>query len=150
MNLAHAIPNQSFLISMSMQSFKKIGQKLLKLKSWNKRWRMDGQTDERTQGHSIFKIFRGYKIIPRHFLWQGIIKWHVRPAKSQISLGICPVWAESSLSAWRKFWSLATHWAHSEDSDQTGLMPRLMPRLIRDFAGNIVIFLVLSWGGSNE
>ena len=31
-----------------------------------------------------------------------------------ISLGICPVWSESSLSAWRKLGSLATHWAHSE------------------------------------
>ena len=41
-------------------------------------------------------------------------KWHVHPAKTQISLGIRPVWSESSLSAWRKFGSLATHWAHSE------------------------------------
>ena len=53
-------------------------------------------------------------------------KWHVRPAKTQISLGIRPVWSESSLSAWRKLRSLATHWAHSEDSDQTGWMPRLI------------------------
>ena len=49
-------------------------------------------------------------------------KWHVRPAKTQISLDIHPVWSESSLSAWRKLGSLATHWAHSEDSDQTGRM----------------------------
>ena len=27
---------------------------------------------------------------------------------------------------WRKLRSLATHWAHSEDSDQTGRMPRLI------------------------
>ena len=40
---------------------------------------------------------------------------------------------QSSLSAWKKFGSLATHWAHSEDSDQTR---------------RIVILLVLSWGGS--
>ena len=53
-------------------------------------------------------------------------KWSVCPAKTQISLGICPVWSESSLSTWRKLWSLATHWAHSEDSDQTGRMPRLI------------------------
>ena len=46
----------------------------------------------------------------------------VRPAKTQISLGIRPVWSESSLSAWRKPGSLATHWAHSEDSDQTERM----------------------------
>ena len=53
-------------------------------------------------------------------------KWHVRPAKARISLGIHPVWSESSLSAWRKLGSLATHWAHSKDSDQTGRMPRLI------------------------
>ena len=47
-------------------------------------------------------------------------KWHVRPAKTQISLGIRPAWSESSLSALRKLGSLDTRWAHSEDSDQTG------------------------------
>ena len=31
---------------------------------------------------------------------------------------------QSWLSAWRKLRSLATHWAHSEDSDQTERMPR--------------------------
>ena len=67
-----------------------------------------------------------------------------RPAKTQISLDIRPVWSESSLSAWRKLGSLATHWAHSKDSDQTGRLPRL----IWVFAGRTVILLVLSWGGS--
>ena len=71
-------------------------------------------------------------------------KW-LRPAKSQISLGIRPVWSETSLSAWRKLGSLATHWAHSEDSDQTGWMPRL----IWVFAGRTLILLVLSYRGSN-
>ena len=56
-----------------------------------------------------------------------------------------PVWSESSLSAWRKLGSLATQWAHSEDSDQTGWMPML----IWVFAGCTVILLVLSWGGSH-
>ena len=50
----------------------------------------------------------------------------VRPAKTQISLGIRPVWSESSVSAWRKLWFLATYWVHSEDSDRTGRMPRLI------------------------
>ena len=57
----------------------------------------------------------------------------------------CPVWSESSLSTWRKLGSLATHWAHSEDSDQTGRMPRL----IWVFTGRTFILLVLSWSGSN-
>ena len=73
-------------------------------------------------------------------------KWHVRPATTQISLGIRSVWSESSLSAWRKFGSLATHWAHSEDSDQTGRMPRL----IWVFAGRTLILFVLSCRGSKR
>ena len=77
--------------------------------------------------------------------------WHdktnkvtVRPVKTQISLGIRPVWSVSSLSAWRKLGSLATHQAHGEDSDQTGRMPRL----IWIFAGRTVTLLVLSCHGS--
>ena len=49
---------------------------------------------------------------PRH---DKTNKVTVRPAKTQISLGIRPVWSASSLSAWRKLGSLATHWAHSQD-----------------------------------
>ena len=64
-------------------------------------------------------------------------KWHVSPLKTQISLGIHPAWSESSLSAWRKIGSLATHWAHSEDSDQIGRMPRL----IWNFAGRTCHFV---------
>ena len=33
---------------------------------------------------------------------------------TQISLGIRPVWSESSLSAWRNLGPLATHWAHGK------------------------------------
>ena len=51
-------------------------------------------------------------------------EWHVSPAKTWISLDICPVWSESSL---------CTQWvaqdpsflnADSKDSDQTGWMTR--------------------------
>ena len=55
-----------------------------------------------------------------------------------------PSWSESSLSAWRNLGPLAIHWAHSEDSDQTGRMPRL----IWVFAGRTLILLVLSCRGS--
>ena len=63
-------------------------------------------------------------------------KVSVRPAKTQISLGICPVWSESSLSAWRKLGSLATHGAYSEDSDQTGRMLGLR-RVHIHFVGHV-------------
>ena len=78
---------------------------------------------------------------PRH---DKTNKFSVCPAKTQISLGIRPVWSESSLSAWRKLRSLTTHWAHSEDSDQTGRMPRL----IWVFTGRTVTLLALSCRGS--
>ena len=83
---------------------------------------------------SHFVEYRLYE--PRHGKTN---KMSVRPAKPQISLDIRPVWSQSLLAAWRKLGSLAIHWAHSEDSDQTGRMPRL----IWVFAGRTLILLVL-------
>ena len=70
----------------------------------------------------------------------------MHPAKTQISLGIRPIWSESlnSLSAWRNLVSLAPQKSHSESSDQTGRMPRL----IWVFAGCTGHSLVLSCSGS--
>ena len=67
-------------------------------------------------------------------------KMTMRPVKTQISLGIHPVWSEPSLFTWRKLGSLATHGAHSQYSDQSGWMPRL----IWVFAGRTNHLLVLS------
>ena len=69
-----------------------------------------------------------------------------RPAKTQISLDIRPVWSESSLCAQWVAKDPGFLHADREDSDQTGRMPRL----IWVFAGRTVILLVLSWGGSND
>ena len=50
----------------------------------------------------------------------------VRPAKTQINLGIRPVWSEVSLGAqWVAKDPTYLH-ADSEDFDQTGRMPRLI------------------------
>ena len=52
-------------------------------------------------------------------------KWPMCPAKTQISLGVCPVWSVSSLCAlWVDKDSRFLH-ADSKDSDRTGRMPRL-------------------------
>ena len=51
-----------------------------------------------------------------------------------------PTKSESSLSTWRTIGSLPIHWAHSEESDQTGRMPKLS----WVFAGRTLILLVLS------
>ena len=54
------------------------------------------------------------------------IKLCVCPVKTQISLGIHPVWSESSQCAqWVAEDPMFLH-AHSEDSDQTAQMPRLI------------------------
>ena len=72
--------------------------------------------------------------------------WHVRPAKTQISLGICPVWSESSLSAWRKLGSLATHWAYSEDwSDWADAQADLSLRWAHSHSIGFVVRGLKSW-----
>ena len=71
-------------------------------------------------------------------------KVSVCPAKTQISLGICPVWSESLLCAqWVAKDPRFLH-ADSEYSDQTGRMPRL----IWVFTGCTHTLLVLSCCGS--
>ena len=96
--------------------------------------------------HKAFSVFIhfdgiGEKREPRH---DKTNKMSVRPAKTQISLGIRPVWSESSLCAqWVAKDPSFLH-ADSEDSDKTGRMPRL----IWVFAGCSLILLVLSRRGS--
>ena len=63
------------------------------------------------------------KYEPRH---DKTNKMSVRPAKTQISLGISPVWSESSLCAQWVAKDLSFLRADSEDSDQTERMPRLI------------------------
>ena len=76
-------------------------------------------------------------------------KWPVRAAKTQIRLGITPVWSEASLCAqWVGKEPNALH-ADIEDSDQTGRMPRL----ILVFAGCTCYFVGfvmrrLKWDGA--
>ena len=71
-------------------------------------------------------------------------KWHVRPAKTPISLGICPVWSESSLCVQWVAKDIMLLDADSNDSDQTGQMPGWSEFSL----GAHAILLVLSCGGS--
>ena len=70
-------------------------------------------------------------------------KMTLRQAKTQISLGIRPVWSESSLCAHAVAKDSSFLHADSEDSDQTGRMPRL----IWVFAGRTGHFvgIVMHW-----
>ena len=65
------------------------------------------------------------------------------PAKTRLSLGIRPVWSESSL--WHQWVAKEPNFLHagSEDSDQTGRMPRMS----RVFAGRTCHFVgfVIMW-----
>ena len=72
---------------------------------------------------------------PRH---DTTNKMSVRTVKTKDQ----PGHPESALSAWRNLGSLAIHWVHSEDPDQTGWMPRL----IWVFAGRTYfVGFVMSW-----
>ena len=69
------------------------------------------------------------------------INWPVCPAKTQISLGICPVWSVFAVHSK----DTKVH-AHSENSDQTGWTLRL----IWVFAGCTGHFVGLSCCSSNQ
>ena len=71
-------------------------------------------------------------------------KWHLRPAKTQINLGICPVWLKSSLSTWGKLKYLAIIRAQAKPLVRLGGYPGWSESSL----GAKVILLVLSWGSS--
>ena len=82
--------------------------------------------------------FLSIKYVPRH---EKTNKMSVRPVKTPISLGIHPVWSESSLcTQWVAKGPRFLH-ADSDDSDQTGGMPRL----IWVFAGCTLTLLKKAW-----
>ena len=62
-------------------------------------------------------------------------KWHVSPAKIQISLGICPVLSESLL---------CTQWVAKDPS----FLHAVCPGWSESWLGAHAILLVLSWSGS--
>ena len=53
-------------------------------------------------------------------------KLHLRPVKTRINLGIRQVWSKTSLCAQSVAKDTSFIYADSEDSDQTGRMPRLI------------------------
>ena len=69
-------------------------------------------------------------------------KWYVRPAKTRVSLGIHPVWSESSLSTWRNIRFFATHWVHIDDSDQTGRMQVIL--LVLSCSSSFIVYFRLA------
>ena len=75
----------------------------------------------------IFEKFSRYGEVMWSMMWVTARQNQendVRPAKPQISLGICQGWLGSSLSA---LWVAKDQMLlHSKESDQTGQMPRLI------------------------
>ena len=70
--------------------------------------------------------------------------WFEPPYDKTNKVAVHPVWSESSMCAQWVARDPSFFHADSEDSDQTGPMPRL----VWVFAGCTVILLALSWGGS--
>ena len=64
------------------------------------------------------------------------------PAKTQISFKASSQSDQSSQSAWRNLGYPASHWVHSEDSDQTGQMPSLI-QVFNGCIGHFVGFVML-------
>ena len=83
------------------------------------------------------------KIEPRHDKTTAA-KRSVRPAKTQISLGIRPVWSKSALSAWSKIGSLVPVERTAKILIRLGGYPGWSESSL----GTKVILLVLSWGSS--
>ena len=94
------------------------------------------------KGSSLFALSAEHIIEPSH---DKTNKVAMRPTKTQISLGIRPVWSEPSLCAhqWVAKDPRFLH-ADSKVSDQTGRMTKL----IWVFAGRTLTLLVLSCRGS--
>ena len=65
------------------------------------------------------KMMREFHYLSR--LMTKSTKWFVHPAKTQISLGMHPVWSVFTVRL-KKAWVLSNRWAHSKDSDHTGRM----------------------------
>ena len=96
----------------------------------------------------IITAFLGCPFFYLNRLMTKTTKWLVRPAKSQISLGIHPVWSESSLCAQWVAKGPNFHHADSEDFDQTGWMPRLIwvfAGRTSHFVGFVMMRLILRY-----
>ena len=92
--------------------------------------------DQTAQSHliNVYLIWNSICIFRVHYIFTWATSWQNQQNDMCVQWRLRSAWAstqsdQSSLSAWRKLGSLATHWAHSEDSDLTGRMPRLMSSL---------------------
>ena len=97
--------------------------------------------------YCLYKEVISMSAVLQRLKWAA--SWQIQQNGMCAQRRLRPAWAspqsdQSSLSAWTNLRSLNTKWAHSEDSDQTGWMPRLL--CLRRVHSH---FLVLSWGGSN-
>ena len=73
------------------------------LYSWACSYRQNGKTQAARNIHT-FAVCTQYVYLSQ--CMTKLTKWPVRPAMTQISLRVSPVWSESSLSAWKKAWVL--------------------------------------------
>ena len=95
---------------------------------------------EKSLGFQCYKVIFLVNLLKEKLYLSRLVtkptKWHVRPAKTQISLGIRPVWSESSLCALRVAKDPVL--LHVDSEDSKGIM------LIWVFAGRTLTSLVLS------
>ena len=94
-------------------------------------------TSCRTKVRTLYTFY--FRYLSRCMTKQTI--WPVRPAKTQVSLGIHPVWSEFSLCSQWVAKDLKFLHVDSEDSDQTGRIPRLV-WVFAGCTGNTVGFVM--------
>ena len=64
-------------------SLVKLSRMVSKLWSWHEWSTADGRTDRWTDGQTDTQKFRGYNILPRHFLWRGIKRTNIGKNKQE-------------------------------------------------------------------
>ena len=104
---------------------------------------------KRKAGHDLLCMFLQILQVYLSHLMTKPTKWHVHPAKTQISLGI-PQSDQSSLCAQMVAKDSSFLHADSEDSDQTGrtchFVGFVKRRLIRHYAGSSARYMyVMFW-----
>ena len=100
-----------------MQSFRKLckvfGKEINIFKEINNSYNINKKIKKwiiyKKKEDTIFEPWKTFKLITNEPWHDKTNKWHMRRAKTQISLGIRPIWSESWLSSWRNLGSLATY-----------------------------------------
>ena len=155
--LQHILVSYWYLCEENCNLFYKVWSlcALMFLFKWARSWENlfvpygnDREADQSGHSCSLISVFAIHCLDRSHSMTKPTA-WPVRPMKTQTSLGICPVWSESSLCTEWVAKDLMFFHANNKDTDQSGQMPRLIWVFTgrRDhFVGFVMLqFIVYLW-----